>query len=284
MCEICQYIVKEFGISRNEIERCGDFMKLVFIRHGDPDYENDTLTKAGRKEAEALAMHISRLGIDEAYVSPLGRAADTAKYSLDKLGIRGTTLDWLREFPAEFDPNLADSDREAYRNELKLNDNGSFDKRIVWDILPSYYGKHPELFDRNGWRDSKLVKCSNMTSQYDYVTGSFNKLLAGYGYERSGDIFNVKSSNNKVIAFFCHFGITSVLISSLWNISPFVTLQFLAMAPTSVTILASEEREKGTAIFRGLQIGDISHLNAESIAPSFSARFCERFENEYERH
>ena len=30
-------------------------MKIRFIRHGDPDYGNDTLTEKGRKEAELLA-------------------------------------------------------------------------------------------------------------------------------------------------------------------------------------------------------------------------------------
>ena len=29
-------------------------MKLIFIRHGDPDYVHDTLTKQGITEAEAL--------------------------------------------------------------------------------------------------------------------------------------------------------------------------------------------------------------------------------------
>lgn len=27
-------------------------MKIIFIRHGDPDYVNDTLTEKGRREAE----------------------------------------------------------------------------------------------------------------------------------------------------------------------------------------------------------------------------------------
>ena len=30
-------------------------MRILLIRHGDPDYENDALTEAGRKEAEALS-------------------------------------------------------------------------------------------------------------------------------------------------------------------------------------------------------------------------------------
>lgn len=30
-------------------------MRLLFIRHGDPDYEHDTLTEKGEREAELLA-------------------------------------------------------------------------------------------------------------------------------------------------------------------------------------------------------------------------------------
>jgi probable phosphoglycerate mutase len=30
-------------------------MRLMIVRHGDPDYEKDSLTPAGWKEAEALS-------------------------------------------------------------------------------------------------------------------------------------------------------------------------------------------------------------------------------------
>ena len=30
-------------------------MRLIFIRHGDPDYVHDTLTEKGKREAELLA-------------------------------------------------------------------------------------------------------------------------------------------------------------------------------------------------------------------------------------
>ena len=30
-------------------------MRLLIIRHGDPDYEHDTLTEAGRLEVQLLA-------------------------------------------------------------------------------------------------------------------------------------------------------------------------------------------------------------------------------------
>ena len=65
-------------------------MRIVFIRHGDPDYAHDTLTEKGRKEASLLAENIEYLGLEQAvvYVSPLGRARDTAGYVLERCHYR----------------------------------------------------------------------------------------------------------------------------------------------------------------------------------------------------
>lgn len=260
-------------------------MRLLFIRHGDPDYEHDTLTEKGKVEAGLLAAIIDTFGIDDVYQSPLGRARDTARYSLDVLGKEAVTFDWLREFSAEFDPNRSETARRAYTNELKTDpETGEYQKRIVWDILPSYLAEHPELFDANAWRESELVKASDMLPKYDYVIASFDKFLEDNGYRREGLIYRAGQGNDKVIALFCHFGITAVLLSRLWNVSPFVTMQFLATAPTSVTEVVTEEREKGFVSFRTLRVGDITHLNMGGEKPSFSGRFCEKFENEQERH
>ena len=260
-------------------------MRLLFIRHGDPDYVNDTLTEKGHKEAKLLADYIKKYHIDEAYISPLGRAQDTASYCLDALGITGTTLDWLREFPGKINANISEAAREAYKTEL-VNDEatGTYNPRIMWDMLPSYYGNHPELFDTNTWKQSPLFEGSDVLPIYVNVIANFDELLSQHGYKRNGLTYSVEQGNEKTIAFFCHYGITSVLLSRLWNVSPFVTLQFTALAPTSITEAVTEERQKGIAIFRTLRVGDISHLSIGNESPSFSARFCETFENKDQRH
>ena len=51
-------------------------MKLIIIRHGDPDYSIDSLTEKGWKEAEYLADRIAKLDVKQFYVSPRGRAKD----------------------------------------------------------------------------------------------------------------------------------------------------------------------------------------------------------------
>ena len=260
-------------------------MKLIFIRHGDPDYVNDTLTEKGRREAQLLANIIDKYGIDEIYQSPLGRAKDTAAYCVEKLGLPVTTLDWLQEFPGQVNANVSEDVRKAYATELtKDSVTGEYNNRIMWDMLPSYYGLHPELFDVNEWKKSPLFEGGNALEVYEHVIECFDKFLADNGYVRDGLTYKVENGNDKTIAFFCHYGITSVLLSRLWNVSPFVPLQFTALAPTSVTLVASEERQKGIGIFRTLRVGDISHLMIGDEEPSFSARFCERFENEDERH
>ncbi|MBQ9421016.1 MAG: histidine phosphatase family protein [Lachnospiraceae bacterium] len=269
-------------------------MKLIFIRHGDPDYEHDTLTEKGRREAALLADRMKKQIAGERsvtiYQSPLGRARDTAAYVIKALADAGihpdvTTLDWLQEFQARFDPNLSETARKAYTNELKTDPATSrYLKRILWDILPSYYGRHPELFGMDSWRTSELARCSDMPERYDEVINRFDSLIADHGYERDGCIYRVLKGNDDVIVFFCHFAISAVILSHLWNVSPFTALQFFAAAPTSVTEVVTEEREQGIACFRTLRYGDITHLGIGGEEPSFSARFCERYENANERH
>ena len=93
----------------------------------------------------------------------------------------------------------------------------------------------------------------------------------------------MKESREK-ITLFCHFGVSCVILSHLWNLSPFILWHSLALAPSSVTEVVTEEREKGTAYFRGLRVGDLSHLYMGKENPSFAARFCETYGSTEERH
>ena len=74
-------------------------MTLIFIRHGDPDYKNDCLTEKGRREAELLALRTEKWQVDGIYVSPMGRARETAQPCLSRMGRSATQFNWLREIP-----------------------------------------------------------------------------------------------------------------------------------------------------------------------------------------
>eukprot|EP00168_Porphyra_purpurea_P009456 TRINITY_DN2301_c0_g2_i1.p3 TRINITY_DN2301_c0_g2~~TRINITY_DN2301_c0_g2_i1.p3 ORF type:complete len:190 (+),score=20.68 TRINITY_DN2301_c0_g2_i1:59-571(+) len=56
-------------------------MRILIIRHADPEYHGDTLTPAGHAEAAALGARLARAlegPVDRLFTSPLGRARDTA--------------------------------------------------------------------------------------------------------------------------------------------------------------------------------------------------------------
>lgn len=257
-------------------------MRILMIRHGDPDYEHDTLTEKGRREAALLSEAAADLKLGSYFVSPLGRARDTAAYCLKKLGLTAETLEWLEEFPAKMDLNQYPEMRKAYQN-VRMKD-GIYVPRCVWDMLPSYWTAHEEYFDRKKWRESEAARCSDLVQRYDEVTGAFDKFLEKHGYVREGKLYKVTRASEETITFFCHFGITCVLLSHLWNVSPFVLWHSMAFAPTSVTEVVTEERQKGIASFRGLRLGDLSHLYAGGEPASFAARFAEVYDNMEQRH
>lgn len=277
-------------------------MRLLFIRHGDPDYKTDSLTEQGRNEAEALARHIGEEGIDVMYQSPLGRAQETAAFCGKALGMKAETLGWLQEFPAKLDVSGNDFLERAYPDTRIDPETGKFRRdRIVWDMLPSAAMEDPRYLgtpqyaegsssdDRSPewastWRNSVTAHHSDLNEVYDSVTASFDKLLAEYGYERSGPYYHVKKENRLTIAFFCHYGVTTVLLSHIWNVSPFALFNGICMQTTSVTELITEERERGVACLRALRIGDISHLTREGIRPSFMARFTDVYSDPTLRH
>ena len=72
-------------------------MVLYIIRHGNPDYEHDTLTPLGEKEAEALGERMKKEAPDLIYMSPRGRAIATAKPTCQKTGLTGSIENWMTE-------------------------------------------------------------------------------------------------------------------------------------------------------------------------------------------
>ncbi len=112
-------------------------MRILLIRHGDPDYVNDTLTEKGRREAALLAKRAVSMNMGECYKSPLGRAKDTATPCLEVTGKTAEILDWLQEFPAQVDLNKNPELEKAYPDVKKEGEH--FLPRIAWDMVPGYW-------------------------------------------------------------------------------------------------------------------------------------------------
>ena len=239
-------------------------MKLLIIRHADPDYSIDSLTEKGHREAALLAERMAKMKIDAFYVSPLGRARDTAGYTLRKMGREATICDWLREFPAQVNkPNEAQD--------------------CAWDWMPADWTKYPGFFDRDAWMHHPVMEAADVPEIYANVCAGLDALLENHGYKREGGYYRALRANRDTVVLFCHFGLECVLLSHLLNVSPMILWHGFCAAPSSVTTLYTEEREEGIAYFRTAAFGDTSHLYVADEPPAFSARFCETFDSD-ERH
>ncbi|MDE6469704.1 MAG: histidine phosphatase family protein [Eubacterium sp.] len=235
-------------------------MKIVIIRHGDPDYVKDSLTPKGWHEAALLADRISMLDIKAFYCSPLGRAKDTASLTLKKMNRQATELDWLREFNGKI------------RKGLKVSS--------CWDRKPLEWTLDDKYYRNETWYKTKLMQSHNAEKEYKKVCAGIDELLKKHGYEHADRYYKVNNSNHDTIVLFCHFAVECVILSHILSCSPMVLWHNFVALPTSVTTLVTEEREKGIAVFRCQQFGDISHLYAGGEEPAFAARFCECFDDD----
>ncbi|MDE7262311.1 MAG: histidine phosphatase family protein [Oscillospiraceae bacterium] len=241
-------------------------MKLLIVRHGDPDYSVDSLTEKGWREAEYLSERLVRLEVKSFYVSPLGRARDTGSLTLRKLGREAEECPWLREFDAPIRrPDVPDR------------------KMIPWDWLPQDWTAEPRFYLPDQWYLPQAMAEADVKSAYDWVASGLDGLLERHGYRREGNCYRPLAANNDTIVLFCHFGVECVMLSHLLNISPMVLWHGTCAAPSSVTTLVTEERREGVALFRMSAFGDVSHLYHHGEAPAFAARFRECYANKDER-
>lgn len=241
-------------------------MKILLIRHAEPDYEHNTLTPQGFKEAEALGEAYRDLAFDEVYTSPMNRAKLTAEAVMKYHSERSPVV--VESF-AELDTLI----RVPYSGKMGL----------AWDFLPAEFVKEEPFFTGEGFFSSAWLQNDELKARYRAATRELDQILAENGYHRKGRLYEVETSNTKTVLIFCHFGMMSVLMSHLLNI-PFVLLaQQFECQPTGVTTLVTEERQRGIAQFRCLRFSDVSHLTSRGIEPSFAGRFCEIFDSD-DRH
>lgn len=241
-------------------------MRIIFIRHGDPDYINDTLTEKGIREANLLADRVSKWeNITDIYCSPLGRAKKTASYSLDALKRDSITYPWLQEFFYAID------DPTTGRH------------GVPWDFMPEYWTEIEDMYDRNNWKNTEIYKSNpELLPAYDEVCTGLDNILSKYGYTRYHNYYvtnheKTPESQDATIVIFCHLGVTFVMMSHLLGISPAVLFHSFYIAPTSVTVLATEERIPGKAMFRAQVVGDTSHLLSGNETVSAAGYFTDTF-------
>ncbi len=242
-------------------------MRLIFIRHAEPDYEKKSLTPKGFKEAQALSQRVKTWDVDTFYTSPLPRTKLTAEPSLKALGREAVELPWMKEF--------------SYY--VKDPTTGAYPK-IPWDFMPEWWTKQEGFYDRLEWYKEPIFQENDGYEPAVFaMREGLDGILAEHGYFREGGYYRtdddmVAGDDEKTLVFFGHLGANFEAIGYLLGISPIVLQQTFFLAPTAVSVLHAEKRRPQAAMFRAQVIGCTKHLTENGEPVSGQGAFSEIFQ------
>ena len=192
-------------------------MRLIFVRHGHPDYGTDSLTELGHPQAEAAAHRLRNEGITQLYSSSCGRAVQTAEHTAALLGLPITKLDFMREI-------RWGKEGEPYNEKYHPWNAGQRLAQEGVDLLRCDYSEHPL------WKGTYLEECTH------FVQTELDKWLAGLGYEREGLVYRCVRENPDTVALFSHGGSSSAAMSHLLNVPMLYFCAIYTIDFTSVSI------------------------------------------------
>ena len=177
-------------------------MRIVSVRHGEPDYAHDCLTERGRIQAQAAAERLREEGIGEIYSSPLGRAAETAAFTSEALGLPVRTLDYMRELhwgSTDGTPMPADGH--------------------PWDLADMLAAEGRDLTDP-AWREHPYFRNNKVTAEADHVARKTDEWLRTLGYERNGAYYRCLRPDDRqaTVALFSHGGSSAAAMGHILNL------------------------------------------------------------------
>jgi len=217
-------------------------MRIIFVRHGHPNYELDCLTPLGHKHGDAVAERLKGETIEKIFSSTCGRALETAEH-IDKnfgLGVEG--LEFMREIKwGSADGSPVYEDGHPWMNSDYLVEQGK------------------DLLDKD-WRASEQYRNNKAVVSGDTLGEKLDEWLATLGYTREGDYYRVGKVRYGTIVLVSHGGASSAALARLFNLPfPFVCS---AICPdyTAVTIVTFSEKEGALVAPKFELMNDTRHI------------------------
>lgn len=217
-------------------------MRIIFVRHGHPDYVNDCLTPLGHLHAEAAAERLKNETIDRAFSSSCGRARETAEHIAARHGLTVEPCAFIRELGW------------GGKNGEELPHKGH-----PWFTASDMVTRGESIASPN-WATEKPFSENRVVEFVERVAAGGDEWLASLGYEREGYYYRVKAANAQTVLMASHAGSSSAMLSHIFNLSfPFLCK---AMEPTYTAItIVSFAGEEGALISPAFEImNDARHI------------------------
>ena len=196
-------------------------MRIVFVRHGEPNYEKDCLTPLGRQQALACAERLRSEGISEVFSSPFGRARETAEATARALNLPVRVLDFMHELhwgSADGHPIFADGHPWSIADQLASEG---------WDLT------------NPAWREHPYYTNNVVTPEVDLVEQGVDQWLLGLGYRREGAFYRCLRPDDSplTVSLFSHGGSSIAAIAHILNLPFAYVVGLMHFEFTGITIL-----------------------------------------------
>ena len=226
-------------------------MKILFVRHGHPNYEKDCLTDLGHRHAAAAAVRLREENIAEIFSSTCGRALETAQHTADDLGLKVHPFDFMREI------NWDSADGQPLRFDGHPWDTAD---RMVVDNLP--------LLDPD-WANKEPFHRNTVVQSVKKVGDGIDRWLEGLGYRREGQYYRVTDNTEKTVAVFCHGGASCAMLSRMFNLPFPFAIAVLGLDYTGITAvsLAGDPGDLATPKF--ICVNDARHIQGLRVENYF---------------
>lgn len=226
-------------------------MRIIFVRHGHPDYAHDCLTELGRQHAAAAALRLQDEGIEAIYSSTHGRAMETASHLAEALHLPVTGCEFMREI------NWGSVDGEPL-----------FADGHPWDTVDRMVAQGESLVDPD-WQNSETFRRNRVVQCVEKVAAGTDAWLATLGYTREGLYYRAGKDTKRTIAAFGHGGASTAILAHLFNLPfPFVTS---TMGPdyTGITIVELPDAEGALVKPRLEMLNDARHIRGLTVENYF---------------
>ena len=174
-------------------------MRVIFVRHGDPDYKNDCLTPLGQLQAKAAAQRLKDEGIEKGYSSTNGRAYETAEYTARLYGCDVIPCDFMREIGWG-----------AIEGEV-------LEVSSPWKTARMMPAAGLSLLDPN-FAEKEPFKRNKVVKNALKVNEGLDRWFEELGYKREGEYYRVINPSDRTVAMFCHGGSSSAAFAHVFNL------------------------------------------------------------------
>lgn len=233
-------------------------MLLIYLRHGDPIYDPDSLTPLGKRQAEALGHRLSLMGLDRIYVSSSNRARLTAQPTCEILKKEPVILDWMNESHAweQMAPVMPDGHRTwAMHNPFYI-------ERFA---MPEVRAMGREWYRHPAFAETTL---GEGILRIQRETDALLQEL-GYTHDLDRNMYYSRGINRERIALFAHQGFGMGFLSCLLDVPYPVFSTHFDMQHSGMTVVHFPEKE-GWVIPVMLQLSNDSHLYRDGVPTCYN--------------